>query len=681
MTTLNIGGKRVRVGDDFRNLTPEQQAATVDEIARSIGASQPARMDRGHSNVPEFSPPGVEGYDPQTGEVTRPGYQPSRVTAALGSFIEGVPVAGPYLQSGVENAAAGINSLISGRPHADVRADMGDMVDQSQAAYPWTSTAAGVGGAVAGTIPAVVAAPTLFGAGGGTLVARTAASALSGAAVGGADSGVRSDWDPWTMLYGGGAGLAAGAIGPAAGKAIGAGAQKLRDYFAARISGLDPSTLSRLGRAVRDDGLDPAAIGRRMDELGPDAMLMDLGPNLQRQAGALAATPGRGQEVVRGAIGARDAAANARIRGAIDDTLGPAPVPSRVDAGIRANQQALSPAYDEVFRNASPVDTSGIARYLNREIAQLRGDAQRGVSSIRSMLNKVGSDQLDTSPRVLFETRKAIDGMLETAKDSNVIGTLATARQAVDDLLASAVPGIKDVDAQFAELARQRGAFSRGQQVLESGRTAPRPQELAQEFAEGALPQGRQVGPSAVPMRLRQGARDEIERIIGTNVNDRVALQRIIKGEGDWNRSRLATLFGQERADRIIGVLDRERLFADTSQVVTRNSETAARTAAMQEIAGETGPQFGVREGYMSGGLRGVARSAGVRTVERLRDMITGAHREAQNVGLAEALASRDLTRVAEALGRSQSLPATDRSIQRAAIALLIGGGTAAARP
>lgn len=622
----------------------------------------------------EFDPANVPGNGNQPAA-------PSRTTAALGSFVEGIPIAGPYLQSGVENAAAGINSLISGRPHAEVRAEIGDIVDRSQEAYPWLSTGASIGGAVAGTIPAVMAAPTLFGAGGGGLLARSAAGGATGLTIGTADSGVRSDWDPEAMKWGAGTGFLTGAIGPAAGKAIGAGAQKLRDYFAARIAGVDPSTLSRLGRAVRDDGLDPAAIGQRMDELGPDAMLMDLGPNLQRQAGALAATPGRGQEIVRGAIGTRDAAANARIRGAIDDTLGPAPVPSQVDAGIRANQQALSPAYDEAFRNASPVDTSGIARYLNREIAQLRGDAQRGLSSIRSMLNKTGSDQLDTSPRVLFETRKAIDGMLETAKDSNVIGALATARQAVDDLLASAVPGIKEVDAQFAELARQRGAFSRGQQVLESGRTAPRPQELAQEFTEGALPQDRQVGPSAVPLRLRQGARDEIERIIGTNVNDRVALQRIIKGEGDWNRSRLATLFGQQRADRIIGVLDRERLFADTSQVVTRNSETAARSAAMREIAGETGPQFGVREGYMSGGAMGAARSAGVQTFERMRDALIGAHREASNAGLAEALTRRDFQGVAEALARAQGLPATDRSIQRAAIVLLIGGGTGAARP
>lgn len=39
MTTINIGGKRVKVGDEFMSLTPEQQQATVDEIAKGLGIS------------------------------------------------------------------------------------------------------------------------------------------------------------------------------------------------------------------------------------------------------------------------------------------------------------------------------------------------------------------------------------------------------------------------------------------------------------------------------------------------------------------------------------------------------------------------------------------------------------------------------------------------------------------
>ncbi len=43
--TLNIGGKRVKVDGGFMQLSPEQQNATVDEIAASIGVNQPGEQN------------------------------------------------------------------------------------------------------------------------------------------------------------------------------------------------------------------------------------------------------------------------------------------------------------------------------------------------------------------------------------------------------------------------------------------------------------------------------------------------------------------------------------------------------------------------------------------------------------------------------------------------------------
>jgi hypothetical protein len=37
MPTLNINGRRVQVDESFLSLSPEQQEATVNEIARSLG--------------------------------------------------------------------------------------------------------------------------------------------------------------------------------------------------------------------------------------------------------------------------------------------------------------------------------------------------------------------------------------------------------------------------------------------------------------------------------------------------------------------------------------------------------------------------------------------------------------------------------------------------------------------
>ena len=45
MTTLNINGRRVKVDDNFRNLSPEEQQRTVEEIASQMGISQQAPAD------------------------------------------------------------------------------------------------------------------------------------------------------------------------------------------------------------------------------------------------------------------------------------------------------------------------------------------------------------------------------------------------------------------------------------------------------------------------------------------------------------------------------------------------------------------------------------------------------------------------------------------------------------
>jgi hypothetical protein len=97
---------------------------------------------------------------------------------------------------------------------------------------------------------------------------------------------------------------------------------------------------------------------------------------------------------------------------------------------------------------------------------------------------------------------------------------------------------------------------------------------------------GLQIGPSAVPLRLSQGARAEINRIVDTNANDISAMSKLIKGAGDWNRDRLAPLFGPEKADQLFQVLENEHVFADTANTVTRNCETAACLAAQAEGEG-----------------------------------------------------------------------------------------------
>lgn len=471
-------------------------------------------------------------------------------------------------------------------------------------------------------------------------------------------------YEPYARLAGGlvGGGMVAPKLGPSTTR------------LAARDMGVKSKDMTRIIKQMQRDGLTPADINRRLAELGPDATLMDVGPNLRQEGQRIYAKGGEGRGIIHDVIDPRDKGANARIRGEVDATLGPAPVPSQIDDALAANQRGLEPAYTDVFRGARPVDTTRIAAGLDAAAGTLRGRAQQAVQRVRAMLNQTGNQgTLDTNPGTLHETRKAIDGLMATETDPNAIRALTRARNDIDDALAAAVPDIKGVDARHAELARQREAVTRGQQSLDSGRTAPRPQELAHDVQQGALPQGQQVGPSAVPLRLREGARAEIERIIGTNANDRVALQRLIKGEGDWNRERLATLFGQDRADRLLSVLERESTFANTSNRTIHNSATAERLS-------ESGkPAFGVREGLMSGGAKGAAYSAVVRGIEKAVEKIGLRNADASDANVARMLTTTDRNRIVTALIRANGgRPVPQEQIDAAVRAALLAPGIAA---
>ncbi|MBY3332529.1 hypothetical protein HFN98_18135 [Rhizobium laguerreae] len=685
-------------------MTPEQQqalaiAAARLRLSRTQQTQQPSAVD------PVAAPPPQTGEElrarvysdlaakreaarPQGPAVDRYGLPAddalSVARTGVGGLIEGIPIIGPPIRYGTEKAAAATVAAFTDETYDQVMDRMNEATRAEKEANPIVDKGAQITGAVAGTIPAIMAAPAAFGAGGGSLLLRSGISGMTGATIGGADAGVRSGGDPEKIKEGIYWGGLFGLGGPVAGKVVGAGARSLADALrtrtAARMAGMDPQAFGYFRRAVTDDGLDAVTFPQRLRELGVEAIPADLGPNLQKQAGALAATPGAAQTTIRTTLADRTAGANARIGQTIDETAGRNVVPSEIQADIAANQNAHSPLYRETFREATPYNTEPIASALEADISRLRGPAQARLRQVRGMLNIADSNVLSTDPGVMFQTRQAIDGLLKTEIDPKVISALTEARQMLDDGLTRAVPRIKEIDAGYSELARQDEAVTRGQQVLDSGRTAPRPSELAGEVERGAQPQGMQIGPSAVPLRLSQGARAEIDRIVGTNSNDIVAMNRLIKGEGDWNRARLATLFGPEKAERLFKVLENESIYADTANTVTRNSETAARLAAQNELGGGSG-NFGVKEAFKAGGFLGAARSAAIDKVDGIvKALMSSNTGDVTRESLARALIGEQREKLVEGLMRAKGVGTTPALVDPVVKALLLNGGTARTR-
>lgn len=459
----------------------------------------------------------------------------------------------------------------------------------------------------------------------GSVAGKVGTGLLSGVTSEGAGQ-LAENYAPSLEPYARIAGALVGGLAPSAAKALFPSAQEVG--------------LSEVGKAAAADNLTPQQMMQNLDDLGSRSMVADLGPNLRGQAGAMANLPGRNNGIIREALDQRAEGANARLQSA-REPLGVGIVPSAVKAEIKQGQRDLGPLYTDVFKNAKAIDAQPIADILDSAAATLRGPAQTATQSVRKMLDSVGTDTLDPNPGALFQVRQAIDGMLKGETNDKVVQALTPVRNQIDDTLAAAVPELKQVDAAYAELARQKAALERGQTVLDSGRTAPRPAELADEVAQGALPKGQQIGPSAVPFRLSQGAAADIDRILGNNTNDIAAMNRLIKGEGDWNRAKLETLFGPEKTNKLIQVLDNEKTYADTRNFATGNSLSANRLQYQKQYGGSAGG-MNISDYYGAGGLMGAVRGALVKGARKVAGKAMDARNEAINAEIAKNLTGRE---------------------------------------
>jgi len=82
-----------------------------------------------------------------------------------------------------------------------------------------------------------------------------------------------------------------------------------------------------------------------------------------------------------------------------------------------------------------------------------------------------------------------------------------------------------------------------------------------------------------------KGSRGNIDRVLGTKTNDLEALRSELQGEGGWNTAKIATVHGQDAADRLVNAVDQNRAFRDTFNKVAENSMTAQRLSARDAMS------------------------------------------------------------------------------------------------
>jgi DNA topoisomerase VI subunit B len=253
----------------------------------------------------------------------------------------------------------------------------------------------------------------------------------------------------------------------------------------------------------------------------------------------------------------------------------------------------LGPQYEAALNNARAIDNTGLARELETRIINSRGPDQAALRQVRAMLDiPTNPGNLDPHPRALQAAREAVRGMMQAEENPSVRGQLEHVYRRMTQELQAKVPGIRQIDSQYAELGAQERAAqtgSQGSRIFQTDReNVVRPAEAERIMTETAQPKGSNVGPSAEPFRFREATRNELDRIVGTNRHDLAALERILGQPQDWNSQKLATVFGADRAAALRAVLERERTFANTFQDVVKGPQTADRLLAAKALdAGE----------------------------------------------------------------------------------------------
>lgn len=388
-----------------------------------------------------------------------------------------------------------------------------------------------------------------------------------------------------------GAGFGAG--GPLASRTVG-GIARLAQRAQSAIPGVSARATTALQRPIERSLQSGQDIQAYLDELGPEAMLVDGSQSLRRTGQGLAAMPGAGGETLGAALNQRAAGASDRVRNVMDANLGgpdEAFLARRAQAAERSSK--LGPMYDAALEYAEPMDVDGVADVLR---SGQRDAASRVSGRLKSLERDLGIKLDDEGKAVLPEDvsalklhnmRSDLSDDIEEARRAGR-GKFVTAMRPVLEALDAKldeIPGYAAARTGYANNKAIEDAIEAGRGVFTGGPTsAMSPKQLQEEIAN-LSPAQRDA--------FRKGAREWVSALMGTSRND--AARAWGEFEKGWNEEKLRVLLGDEFAGPIIQRLKAEAAFSRTRGEVLQGSQTQMRAEAANDLADLRPPDGGQR--------------------------------------------------------------------------------------
>jgi hypothetical protein len=481
MPVISIDGRKVAVDDSFLKLSPEDQNATVDEIASSFKSNAAPAPDKyQQAALDEQTQLKAAGGDEGAGFTRRLAH--GATLGADSTILAGLQTPLEMIKHGTFNPAEGYN-------YAKAREDqiMGDARKNTGA----LGTAAEIlGGGVSGAGLAnggLTAARFLAPEAG--LLARSAASAADAGAMGGFSGAMEGNGLSERATNAGKGLLVGGLLGgatPALLSTAGAIASPLVSNLRARANP-EGFAQSQVARAVHESGQTPQALGQQVADANaagqPFTLADALGNPGQRMLSTVARAPGEGRTAAVQFLEGRQAGQGERVGEIIDQGLGAGNTARQtVDQLTETARRESAPFYKKAL-DQKPVWNERIQQFFDDPVTS--GGLREGVAVQRleslakgekfdpndyaiTHFNEAGDPVIGGVPnmRTINLIKKGWDNQLEQYRDGTTGKLMLDEKGRALDAVRRSF--LKEVDAVNPDYAKARALYAGPAQVRDA---------------------------------------------------------------------------------------------------------------------------------------------------------------------------------------------------------------------
>lgn len=320
----------------------------------------------------------------------------------------------------------------------------------------------------------------------------------------------------------------------------------------------------------------------------------DLSPRVLQDTQHLFANEGPQIDYLAKTSAGRMASSKNAIVDAYDTSGGVSPdlaakVQDLANSAKKVGNEKIQPA----IKDAKPVDVTNTMAEIDKVLkpgvtSVISGESSLPLTAVKKELAQIkamlGNDkEMRTNATDLHKFQSGLRTTAEslmrssTAADKEMGKSLMNVRNnLVADIDAASGGKYKPALSSYRDEMHIADSFRDGYEgVFSSSKKMENDPSFTKKWFEGLTDAEKQAA--------REGARARIATEIGTARNPALAGESFSRS--DFNKEKLATLFGKEEADKLIRTLNEERTIANTHNKIIEGSQTAMRTASKSQFA------------------------------------------------------------------------------------------------